>query len=156
MTIQKSVILHWGGGQLFSYLLKGTIDEAPNGEFKEEDHPRGGKGSKEGGRFVKSEKTKKKEDEVDNINVENIADVTFEHTDIHSQPNEFFPPRVTLKGVCTDDPDVDLYRWLAEEVVTKWEKAGLLKTEEDYREAFGDAYVEVKSRYGNPQWKEQK
>ena len=50
------------GGQLLDYLLKGTMDEAPSGDFKEEDHPRGGKGSKEGGRFVKSEKTKRKED----------------------------------------------------------------------------------------------
>lgn len=44
--------------------LKGVYDAA---EFKEEDHPRGGKGSEAGGRFVKSEKTKRKEDEVDDI-----------------------------------------------------------------------------------------
>ena len=44
--------------------LKGVYDAA---EFKEEDHPRGGKGSEGGGRFVKSEKTKRKEDEVDDL-----------------------------------------------------------------------------------------
>ena len=54
-------------GDLYGFLLKGTMDEAPKGEFKEEDHPRGGKGSEKGGQFVKSEKTKQKEDEVDDI-----------------------------------------------------------------------------------------
>ena len=44
--------------------LKGVFDAA---EFKEEDHPRGGKGSESGGKFVKSEKTKRKEDEVDDL-----------------------------------------------------------------------------------------
>ena len=44
--------------------IKGVCDAAP---FKEEDHPRGAEGSGKGGQFVKSEKTKQKEDEVDNI-----------------------------------------------------------------------------------------
>ena len=44
--------------------MKGVYDAA---EFKEEDHPRGGKGSESGGKFVKSEKTKRKEDEVDDL-----------------------------------------------------------------------------------------
>ena len=51
-------------GALLDKYLKGVFDSA---EFKEEDHPRGGKGSEGGGRFVKSEKTKRKEDEVDNL-----------------------------------------------------------------------------------------
>lgn len=42
--------------------LKGVFD-ASSDDFNEEDHPRGGKGSEAGGRFVKSEKTKRKEDE---------------------------------------------------------------------------------------------
>lgn len=44
--------------------LKGVYDSA---EFKEEDHPRGKEGSGKGGQFVKSEKTKQKEDDVDKI-----------------------------------------------------------------------------------------
>lgn len=44
--------------------LKGTYDD---NKFKEEDHPRGGEGSGKGGQFVKSEKTKQKEDMVDNL-----------------------------------------------------------------------------------------
>lgn len=38
-------------------------DAAP-GDFKEEDHPRGGKGSEKGGQFVKSDKTITKEDDI--------------------------------------------------------------------------------------------
>ena len=52
---------------LRSYLMTCAMDEVPSAGFKEEDHPRGGKGSKEGGRFVKSEKTKQKEDTADII-----------------------------------------------------------------------------------------
>ena len=52
--------------QALEAYLKGVFDSAPR-DFKEEDHPRGRKGSKEGGRFIKSEKTKRKEDEVDNL-----------------------------------------------------------------------------------------
>ena len=52
--------------------LKGVFDAA---EFKEEDHPRGGKGSEAGGRFVKSEKTKRKEDEdVDDLGSGGISE----------------------------------------------------------------------------------
>ena len=42
-----------------------------DGEFKEEDHPRGGEGSGKGGQFVKSEKTKQKEDAVDDLQASN-------------------------------------------------------------------------------------
>lgn len=43
-----------------------TMDAAP-GDFNDEDHPRGKEGSGKGGQFVKSEKTKQKEDEVDMV-----------------------------------------------------------------------------------------
>lgn len=45
---------------------KVTMDSAL-GDFKEEDHPRGAEGSGKGGQFVKSEKTKQKEDDVDMV-----------------------------------------------------------------------------------------
>lgn len=74
---QKSKIIG-GGAELLLYLDKGVADAAPRGDFKEEDHPRGGKGSEEGGRFVKSEKTKRKEDEVDNLSNENEKEESLE------------------------------------------------------------------------------
>lgn len=41
-----------------------SYSQSSGKKFKEEDHPRGGKGSKEGGKFVKSDKTIAKEDDL--------------------------------------------------------------------------------------------
>lgn len=53
------------GAGLSAYLNgKITMDAEPS-SFKEEDHPRGKEGTREGGKFVKSNKTIEKEDDLD-------------------------------------------------------------------------------------------